>query len=580
MIEQRYRWKNAQLREHIAVIDGKKSPTKVLMNARYLHTYLRKWLKGNIWIHHDRIVYVGEQMPKKIDQCEMVDCRNDVLVPGYMEPHVHPFQLYNPHSFAEYASQFGTTTFISDNLSIILQLTKKKAFSFLRAMEKQPTTMYWWCRLDSQTEMDGEEQIFSHRNMKAWIENDAVLQVGELTGWPRLLEGDDFMLHWIQETKKMGKKVEGHFPGASERTLAKMKLFGADCDHEAMTGEDVYKRLLQGYTVSLRHSSIRPDLPNLLKEMQQLGIEHYDECILTTDGSTPPFYEHGIIDEMIRIALQQGVPVVDAYKMATFNVARYYNIDHLHGSIAPGRIAHINILEDPLNPTPVSVLASGKWVKRDGKAIHDFEKINWDEHGFSPLSFSWELSMDDLQFSMPLGMFMENAVIMKPYSISIDTSCEQLSTEHDESFLMLVDRHGKWRINTVLKGFSTHVQGLVSSYSNTGDMILIGKSKKDMFAAFQRMKEIGGGIVLTENEQVIHEIPLPLNGMMSQKPLPSLIEEVKKLTSLLKERGYRFVDPIYTLLFLSSTHLPYIRITPKGIYDVMHKTVLFPTIMR
>ena len=31
-------------------------------------------------------------------------------------------------------------------------------------------------------------------------------------------------------------------------------------------------------------------------------------------------------------------------------------------------------------------------------------------------------SMDDLQFSMPFGIEMENAVITKPYSISIDVS--------------------------------------------------------------------------------------------------------------------------------------------------------------
>ncbi|NNU97840.1 amidohydrolase family protein, partial [Anoxybacillus sp. EFIL] len=157
---------------------------------------------------------------------------NQMLVSGYIEPHAHPFQLYNPQTLAEYAAQFGTTTLINDNLFLFLQLSKKKAFSFLAAMEKQPMTMYWWCRLDPQTEMDGEEHFFSYKNMKSWLENDAVLQVGELTGWPRLLEGDDFILHWMQEAKKIGKKVEGHFPGASDRTLTKMKLFGADADHE------------------------------------------------------------------------------------------------------------------------------------------------------------------------------------------------------------------------------------------------------------------------------------------------------------------------------------------------------------
>ncbi len=41
--------------------------------------------------------------------------------------------------------------------------------------------------------------------MKGWLENDAVLQVGELTGWPKLLEGDDFVLHWMQEAKNLVK---------------------------------------------------------------------------------------------------------------------------------------------------------------------------------------------------------------------------------------------------------------------------------------------------------------------------------------------------------------------------------------
>ena len=197
-----------------------------------------------------------------------------------------------------------------------------------------------------------------------------------------------------------------------------------------------------------------------------------------------------------------------------------------------------------------------------------------------PLRLSWNLTMDDLQFSMPMGMYMENAVIMKPYSISIDTSRDELSTDHDESFLALMDRRGKWRVNTILRGFANNVCGLASSYSTTGDIILIGKRKQDMFLAFERMCEIGGGIVLAENGEIIHEIPLSLNGMTSEQSVEQLIDEEKRFVALLKQRGYRFVDPIYSLFFLQSTHLPYVRITQRGIYDVMNKTVLFPSIMR
>ena len=101
-----------------------------------------------------------------------------------------------------------------------------------------------------------------------------------------------------------------------------------------------------------------------------------------------------------------------------------------------------------------------------------------------------------------------------------------------------------------------------------------------MLAAFDRMKELGGGIVMVEEEQVVCEVPLRLNGIMSNLPIKELINEEKKLLVELRERGYSFSDPVYSLLFFSATHLPYIRITQQGMYDVMNKTVLFPSIMR
>ncbi|MGX6444647.1 adenine deaminase C-terminal domain-containing protein [Neobacillus sp. K501] len=582
MLEQRYRWKNKHLRTHVSVLDGKTSPTILLKNALYLNQTFRQWLRANIWVYEDRIVYVGNQMPPKLDgNCEIIDCTNEILVPGYIEPHAHPFQLYNPHTLAAYASQFGTTTLINDNMSLIMNLSKKEAFSLLKDLRSIPSTMYWWCRFDPQTEILNEVDVFSHSNIKAWLEHDAVLQGGELTGWPKLLDGDDMMLHWIQEAKRMRKKIEGHFPGASEKTLAKMTLLGADSDHEAINGEEIYNRLMQGYMVSLRHSSIRPDLPNLLDEMKRLGIEAYDRLMMNTDGSSSSFYEQGINDLTIRIAIEKGVPVIDAYNMATVNIARYYNIDHLHGNIATGRVANINFLSNIENPTPHSVLAKGKWVKRNGEVVEEaYSSIEWTEYGLKPMELNWELTMDDLQFSMPFGIKMENSVITKPYSIAIDASGDELPFDHDESFFMLIDRDGKWRINTLLKGFASRVSALASSFSNTGDIILIGKNKQDMLAAFERVKELGGGIVLVEEEKVVCEVPLKLNGIMSELPVEELIKEEKVLLKELRERGYSFSDPVYSLLFFSSTHLPYIRITQQGMYDVMNKTVFFPSIMR
>ncbi|WLR42250.1 adenine deaminase C-terminal domain-containing protein [Bacillus carboniphilus] len=576
----RFHWKTKQMKEQIDILSNPDQLTICLLNATILQPYLNRWIQANVWIYKDRIIYIGDELPKNYDHIEVVDCQGKYIVPGYIEPHAHPFQLYNPHSLAEYVSKTGTTFFFCDNLFFLLQYAKKKAFSVVDQLNKTPIGFYWWARYDLQTEVLNEEKIFTPEIFKQWLEHPYTIQGGELTGWPKLLSGDQFMLHQLQETKNVQRRIEGHLPGASFNTLTKMKLAGVDSDHESMTGEDVYKRLLAGYHVSLRHSSIRPDLRNILKEMSEYQIDCYDHLFLTTDGSSPSFYEQGMINQLIKICLEEDVPAIEAYKMSAFNIAKYHGLDHLMGVIGPGRYATLNVLESIDNPTPVSVMAKGKWLVKDGVDQGPLPNFNWSESDALPLSLDWELTKDDLQFSMPIGMNMKNSVIMEPYSITRDHSNEQLSTDHDESFLLLIDKNGEWRINTFLKGFASHIQGFASSYSTTGDIIVIGKSKSDMILAFNQLKRIGGGIVLAEKGEILHEIPLHIEGRASLHPFSIVMEEERKLVQLMQERGYRFRDPIYTLLFLSSTHLPYIRVTQRGIYDVMKKTVLFPSIMR
>ncbi|MBJ8080846.1 adenine deaminase [Bacillus cereus group sp. N14] len=574
MGENQFRWSNTQLREHVEVIDGKRSPHILLKNATYLNSYMREWVQANIWIYDDRIVYVGEKLPAQLHECEVIDCDGKYVVPSYIEPHAHPYQLYNPETLANHAMQFGTTTFINDNLTLFFTLQREEAFRLLDEFEKIPASMYWWCRFDGQTELQNGESLFNREEIIEWLKHKAVLQGGELTAWPKLLHGDDEMLHWVQETKRLHKKVEGHFPGASETTLAKLKLLGTDCDHEAMTGQEAFTRLMQGYTVSLRNSSIRPDLEVLLKELLELGVKQFDRFILTTDGSHPSFYESGMTNVMIATAIKQGVPIIDAYHMASYNIARYYNMEHIHGSIATGRIANINILESKENPVPISVIAKGKWVKLDGINKNESLQIDWSKFKVTPLLLNWSIEKEDMIFSQKVGIQLLNNVITKPYTTEIDLNRDELSLDHDECFLMMIARDGTWRVNTVVKGFAKELGGLASSYSGTGDIILIGKNKEDMLTAFHRVKELGGGMVIAEKNEVLHEIALPLLGMMSNLKMNKLIQEEKQLVKLLKERGYVYDDPAFTILFFSATHLPFIRVTPIGLYDVKSSKVI------
>lgn len=567
MIRENY-WTIEEIRRQAEVLRGTTAPSKVFKSVYYLNTYLKTWETANIWIDGDRIVYVGDQLPEKTDErTEVIDCSGLTAVPGYIEPHVHPGQLYNPQSLAEYAAPLGTTTLICDNAIFFRCLEDEPAFRIIEQLDRLPETFYWWCRYDSQSEV--RDSVFVTDRIERWLRHPLVVQGGELTGWPQVIHGNNQMLSWMRETKCLRKPIESHLPGASERTLTQLKLFGADCDHEAMTGDEAIRRLRLGYTVSLRYSSIRPDLPEILKQLVKKGLHHFEHVYMTMDGATPAFLKDGLCDRLIQIALEAGIEAEDAYMMASSNIAAHYHFDDRTGHIAPGRVANINFLSSPAEPRPISVLSRGKWVCRNGKKVLEaFSAYDLADH-LKSLQINVQLEPDMLRSPSNIGIEMVNDVITRPFELE---TREQLPD--DVHYLTLIDKNGNWMVRSFLRGFARHLSGFAGSFTATGDILLIGKDREDMIAALNRLKLLGGGLVIADHGKTVAELPLPLLSCMSGRPMGPLADEAELFEEKLRSAGYHFGDPFFSLLFLSSTHLPYIRITPKGMYDVMRRSII------
>jgi adenine deaminase len=115
---------------------------------------------------------------------------------------------------------------------------------------------------------------------------------------------------------------------------------------------------------------------------------------------------------------------------------------------------------------------------------------------------------------------------------------------------------------------------LASTYTLSQDIIVLGKDAVQMAQAVNRIMENGGGICLMENGRPLFELSLPLMGGMSLENMDVLIARTSTLVHLLRERGHRHEDPIYSLLFFSATHLPSIRFTRKGLLSVKTGTIL------
>jgi adenine deaminase len=142
--------------------------------------------------------------------------------------------------------------------------------------------------------------------------------------------------------------------------------------------------------------------------------------------------------------------------------------------------------------------------------------------------------------------------------------------------LVLFDPAGRWRSRTLLSGFANDLGGLASSFAAAAGIYTLGRSPADMAAAAARVLDLGGGIVLVEDGAIRFELPLPLGGIMSGRPLREIAAAIESLTGLLRTRGYRHGDLPSSLLFFGFDSLPYIRLTYRGLWDVLQNQPLLP----
>lgn len=565
-------------------VSRRKAPaTMWIKGANVLNVYTKEWQKLHVYTAGERIAYVGEQEPMVDQDTERIEATGQYLVPGYIEPHAHPFQWYNPYSLADFALQRGTTMLVSDTM-MLMNLPMEQVERIMESLASHPVKQFFWGRLDPQTGKDHPH--FTKQGLARMLEHPLVIQGGELTNWHGVLHESEEILFGLKLTGDLGKRMEGHHPGASAETLNTAAAAGITACHEGITAHDLLQRLRLGMYATLRHSSIRPDLPDLVKGWLELGLAWSPRMMLTSDGSTPPMHRNGLMDYTIKVAIEAGMPAIEAYVMATRNPAVYYGLDAEVGGIAPGRIADMLVLEAEDQPTPALVIANGRRAAEKGKILIPTVEPIWAECPFPPVDpLDKKAAEEWFTLRQEVGktpvVEMMNAVItrlrMEEFPVEEGGA---VSLEHDPelAYIVTVDPVTRRKTQAVLSGFGRHIEGLASTYSASGEWLVIGRDPHVMKLALDRVREIGGGVVLMDQGCVVCECPLPLAGRFSTAPMEEIIAMADNLIDHIRQKGHIHLDPIYSILFFSSTHLPYVRLTAEGIVDVKTGRIVVPSL--
>jgi len=259
--------------------------------------------------------------------------------------------------------------------------------------------------------------------------------------------------------------------------------------------------------------------------------------------------------------------------MVTLNPATYFHKDGDLGGIAPGRYADVCVLSDLSQPRPETVIARGRVVARDGRTLVAVPEPAWSRAFATPaarLTVRWRARPED--FRVPERTTLPVIRLVS----AVITKLEERAPAPGDLHAALVDRAGRWVAPALLAGFADRLAGLAATVSTDFNILAIGRSREAMARAVNRLLDVRGGIVIVDGTEVAWELPLPLGGVMTSLELPEAARREDELRAMLKDRGYAFHEPFFTMLFLSADFLPAVRLSPRGVWDVKAGRVLLP----
>ncbi|SDJ37285.1 adenine deaminase C-terminal domain-containing protein [Paenibacillus naphthalenovorans] len=574
--------------ELIEVAQGRRPADLFIKGGTVINVYSGEFLPQNVAIYKDRIAYIGNSEAAIGEHTRVIHAEGKYVSPGFIEPHAHPWVVYNPVSLTMKSLSSGTTTLVNDNLFFYLHMGASGFKAMLQDLRELPGNNLWLVRLVSQAEYPSERDEFNAGDVRSLLELEEVVGTAEITRWPLLYKGDPFVIDTIEYAKRLGKISDGHTAGCSYEKLNSIVAAGISACHEAITAQEALDRLRLGMWTTLRNSSLRPDFPEIMKLITENKVST-NRILLTTDGPHPAFIEEqGSVDGLLRIAVELGLTPIQAVQMATINPATFLGLDQEIGGIAPARRADVLILPNLVDFRPELVISAGTIVASKGQTLVSPPVIDWMKYVAKP-AFTMErtlLQHPDLYRyphtssaePVPVIYFQSNVITKKKDTeLPVNNGYADLSKHPGLVMANLIDREGQWITKGIMERFAVDLDGMASTYNTTTQLLVIGRDAEAMAKAAARVHELGGGIVIVDRGEIIVEIPLPLAGMMTTDPeFHKAVEYQEVLLSELKKRGFPFHDILYTLLFLTCDFLPGLRLIPLGLYDVKAGGVIKP----
>jgi adenine deaminase len=555
------------LKDRIAVARGIRKADLVLKGGRIVNVFSGEIYRADVAIHKGTIAGLGEYKGKK-----SIDVASKLILPGLIDSHVHlESSMLTPAEFAKAVLPNGTTAVVADPHEIANVLGEKGITYILKASEDLPLDFYFMlpsCVPATPLETSGAR--LKTADLLPFLKHGRVLGLAEMMNYPGVLSGDAEVLQKLRSFS--GQIIDGHAPGLSGKDLSAYVGTGITSDHECTSADEAREKMRLGMTIFIREGSAAKDMEALLPAVTVANSRFF--CF-ATDDFQPGDLKNGSINELVKKAIRLGLDPMTAVRMATINPARHFGLKR-KGAVLPGYDADLVIIDSFDDFGVVMVFKQGKLVAKSDTCVIPCKSSHHEQTKRTVRIRP--ITEQDIRIKAKTG----HARVIELIPDQIETKHSVLpvsaqsgfvfsDTERDILKLMVIERHkatGNIGLGLV-KGFglrSGAIAGTVAHDSH--NIIAAGVSDDDILVAVSEIRKLQGGLVVVHNKKVLAEIPLPVAGLMSDKPLSYVVEKLSEIEVAVKELGVKIKHPFGILSFLALPVIPELKLTDKGLVDV------------
>lgn len=524
---------------------------------------------------------------------EVIDAQGQYLAPGFLDGHMHvESSMVGVGEYARVTIPHGTVGIYFDPHEIcnVLGIPGVRAMLDdahrvpLKSMLTTPSCVPAVAGFEDSGAVIGPEEV---AESMTWPDT---VGLGEMMDFPGVLSGAPRDTGEIAATLSADRVVTGHYSVPETGIgLNAYVASGISSCHESTRPEDLLAKMRLGMYGMMREGSAWHDLHDLAPVITAGDVDTRFALLVSDDSHPHTLVEQGHLDHLVRRAVEEGIDPVTAIQMVTINCATCFRMEQDLGSIAPGKCADIVFLDNLCDLRVTRTIIDGRLVAEDGHITFEvplYTYPSWATHtmhvrgAITPASFSIPLTEADANEARAHGgTAMVRVIEVIPARVGdyerhlrlpVTDGRIEGDAEQDALKTFVFERHhGTGTVGKgFVKGFGIKRGAMAQTVAHDAhNLLVVGSSDEDMALAANTLVACGGGMCAVQDGAVLGCVSLPIAGLMSDKGVQDVSEDVARLEDAWGKLGCDLPSPFMTMGLVALACLPKLRLTNRGLVD-------------